>query len=153
MLEKIRSRFKSLLKKEIEKKEREEASTETTPALTSAKTIEPKPVGSLVASAKTLSIDAAATVNLAKAANIHPQRIAEIVPGVSLRRDSEGRVHIKIVFYGPSLSGKTTALRWLFGHVRALAKGKMVEISDPIMTLYQYSREQRSAKRVKYARF
>jgi len=32
-------------------------------------------------------------------------------------------------------------------------KASMVEISDPLMTLYQYSREQRSAKRVRYARF
>lgn len=32
-------------------------------------------------------------------------------------------------------------------------KASMVEISDPVMTLYHYSREQRSAKRVRYARF
>ena len=32
-------------------------------------------------------------------------------------------------------------------------KASMVEISDPVMTLYQYSREQRSAKRVRYATF
>ena len=126
MLEKLRTRFKSLLKKEIEKKEATEASTTSF-----ATTISPRPVGSLVVSSDTLSIDAAATVNLAKAARIQPHQVAEIVPGVALRRDSEGRIHIKIVFYGPSLSGKTTALRWLFAHVRALSKGKMVEISDP----------------------
>ncbi|MBE0526475.1 MAG: GTPase domain-containing protein, partial [Candidatus Thorarchaeota archaeon] len=39
---------------------------------------------------------------------------------------------IKIVFYGPSLSGKTTALRWLFGNIRSLSKGKLVEISDEL---------------------
>jgi len=32
-------------------------------------------------------------------------------------------------------------------------KASMVEISDPVMTLYQYTREQRSAKRARYARF
>ena len=32
-------------------------------------------------------------------------------------------------------------------------KASMVEISDPVMTLYQYSREQRSAKTRAYARF
>jgi len=30
-------------------------------------------------------------------------------------------------------------------------KASKVEISDPVMTLYQYSREQRSAKRSRYA--
>jgi len=32
-------------------------------------------------------------------------------------------------------------------------KASMVEISDPVMTLYQYSREQRSAKRSRYASY
>jgi hypothetical protein len=32
-------------------------------------------------------------------------------------------------------------------------KASMAEMSDPVMTLYQYSREQRSAKRANYARF
>ena len=32
-------------------------------------------------------------------------------------------------------------------------KATLVEISDPIMTLYQYSREQRSAKSRRYARY
>ncbi len=32
-------------------------------------------------------------------------------------------------------------------------KASMAEVSDPLMTLYQYSREQRSAKRGNYARF
>ncbi len=32
-------------------------------------------------------------------------------------------------------------------------KATLVEISDPIMTLYQYSREQRSAKTKRYARY
>lgn len=131
MLEKLRTRFKSLLKKELEKKEKLEADSSTPSSITSAKAVTPVPVGSLVVSADKLSIDASATVNLAKAAQIQPQKVAEIVPGVALRRDGEGRIHIKIVFYGPSLSGKTTALRWLFAHVRALSRGKMVEISDP----------------------
>jgi signal recognition particle receptor subunit beta len=32
-----------------------------------------------------------------------------------LRKDDKGRIHLKLVFYGPSLGGKTTALRWLYG--------------------------------------
>ncbi|MFQ5831741.1 MAG: ATP/GTP-binding protein [Candidatus Thorarchaeota archaeon] len=93
---------------------------------------EPIPAGTLIASSAELRIDAEATSNIAKAARIHPRRVTEIVPGVDLRRDEEGRIRIKIVFYGPSLSGKTTALRWLFANVRALSKGRIVEISDEL---------------------
>jgi signal recognition particle receptor subunit beta len=92
----------------------------------------PIPVGTLVAEPGELRIDAAATQDLAKAAKIEPQTAAEIVPGKALKRDEQGRIHIKIVFYGPSLSGKTTALRWLFANVRSLSKGKIVEISDEL---------------------
>ncbi|MCK4565720.1 MAG: GTPase domain-containing protein [Candidatus Thorarchaeota archaeon] len=79
-----------------------------------------------------VDIDAEKTADLARRASITPQTAAEIVPGKVLKRDAEGRVHIKIVFYGPSLSGKTTALRWLFGNIRSLSKGKIVEISDEL---------------------
>lgn len=88
------------------------------------------PVGSLIAESDSLQIDHAETRQLARDANIQPQATVEIVPGKSIRRDSKGRIHIKIVFYGPSLSGKTTALRWLFANVRSLSKGKIIEISD-----------------------
>lgn len=79
-----------------------------------------------------VDIDPVKTADLARKASIRPQTAAEIVPGKVLKRDAEGRVHIKIVFYGPSLSGKTTALRWLFGNIRSLSKGKIVEISDEL---------------------
>jgi len=79
-----------------------------------------------------VDLDEEQTAVLAKKAQISPQTAAEIVPGKVLKRDEEGRVHIKIVFYGPSLSGKTTALRWLFGNIRSLSKGKLVEISDEL---------------------
>ncbi|MHA1934457.1 MAG: GTP-binding protein [Candidatus Thorarchaeota archaeon] len=92
----------------------------------------PSPEGTLIASTAELRIDTKETVNLAKAARIQRQTTAEIVPGKVLKRDEMGRIHIKIVFYGPSLSGKTTALRWLFGNVRALSKGKIVEIADEL---------------------
>ncbi|MGQ4910895.1 MAG: GTP-binding protein [Candidatus Thorarchaeota archaeon] len=85
-----------------------------------------------MASHDELRVDAGTTANLARAAQISPQTTAEIVPGRVLKRDELGRVHIKIVFYGPSLSGKTTALRWLFANVRSLSKGKIVEISDEL---------------------
>lgn len=89
-------------------------------------------MGGLVASAEDVNIDVKTTSDLAKKAQISPQTAAEIVPGRVLKRDEEGRVHIKIVFYGPSLSGKTTALRWLFANIRSLAKGKIVEIHDEL---------------------
>jgi signal recognition particle receptor subunit beta len=89
-------------------------------------------MGRLIASSDEITIDKEKTVDFAKRAKISPQTAAEIVPGKVLKRDEEGRVHIKIVFYGPSLSGKTTALRWLFANVRSLAKGKLVEISDEL---------------------
>jgi len=79
-----------------------------------------------------VDLDEEQTAILARRAKISPQTAAEIVPGKVLKRDEEGRVHIKIVFYGPSLSGKTTALRWLFGNIRSLSKGKLVEISDEL---------------------
>ncbi len=69
---------------------------------------------------------------LAKEMKIRDHTTAEIVPGKLLKRDAQGRIHIKIVFYGPSLSGKTTALRWLFGNVRSLSKGRLVEIADDL---------------------
>jgi signal recognition particle receptor subunit beta len=90
------------------------------------------PMGRLIASSDEVIMDPKTTADLAKRAKIAPQTAAEIVPGKILKRDEEGRVHIKIVFYGPSLSGKTTALRWLFANVRSLAKGKLFEISDDL---------------------
>lgn len=92
----------------------------------------PVPMGTLIASSEDVSFDPETTAEHARHASIKPQSTAEIVPGHVLKRDELGRVHIKIVFYGPSLSGKTTALRWLFGNVRSLAKGKLVEISDEL---------------------
>ncbi|TFH00027.1 hypothetical protein E4H12_00525 [Candidatus Thorarchaeota archaeon] len=87
---------------------------------------------SRVVTPQKLDVDAEATKDMARKAGISPRTAAEIVPGKFLKRDEEGRVHIKIVFYGPSLSGKTTALRWLFGNIRSLSKGKLVEISDEL---------------------
>ncbi|MGY5881323.1 MAG: GTPase domain-containing protein [Candidatus Thorarchaeota archaeon] len=85
-----------------------------------------------IAPPETVDVDAVATADMARKAGISPRTAAEIVPGKVLKRDEEGRVHIKIVFYGPSLSGKTTALRWLFGNIRSLSKGKLFEISDEL---------------------
>jgi hypothetical protein len=89
-------------------------------------------MGYLVTSSDDLKIDEEETAKLAKEAHIYPQTTAEIVPGRVLKRDDQGRIHIKLVFYGPSLSGKTTALRWLFANVRSLSKGKIIEISDEL---------------------
>ncbi len=92
----------------------------------------PPPMGYLVTSSEDLQINEEETAKLAKEAHIYPQTTAEIVPGRVLKRDDQGRIHIKLVFYGPSLSGKTTALRWLFANVRSLSKGKIIEISDEL---------------------
>lgn len=92
----------------------------------------PAPEGTLIASFSELRVDADATRAMADKAKIKPHRVREIVAGEDLKRDEEGRIHIKIVFYGPSLSGKTTALRWLFANVPSLSKGRIVEISDEL---------------------
>ena len=93
---------------------------------------EPTPTFERVTPPEKVDVDAEATADMARKAGISPRTAAEIVPGKVLKRDEEGRVHIKIVFYGPSLSGKTTALRWLFGNIRSLSKGRLVEISDEL---------------------
>jgi len=90
------------------------------------------PTGTVSAKTSTIPIDPERTESLAKEAKIKPRTPEEIVPGKLLKRDKEGRIHIKIVFYGPSLSGKTTALRWLFANIPSLSQRKMVEISDEL---------------------
>jgi len=48
-----------------------------------------------------------------------------------VRKDAEGRSRFKIVFYGPSLGGKTSTLRWLYDQVDGLDKGKFTALADP----------------------
>jgi mutual gliding-motility protein MglA len=48
-----------------------------------------------------------------------------------VRKDPQGRIHLKIVFYGCSMSGKTTSLRWLHEGVEGLEKGKFTSLADP----------------------
>ena len=48
-----------------------------------------------------------------------------------MRKDAEGRHRFKVVFYGPSLSGKTTTLAWLYNKVDGLEKGKFTQLADP----------------------
>ena len=48
-----------------------------------------------------------------------------------MRKDAEGRQRFKVVFYGPSLGGKTTTLRWLYDKVDGLEKGKFTQLADP----------------------
>jgi signal recognition particle receptor subunit beta len=48
-----------------------------------------------------------------------------------LRKDAEGRHRFKVVFYGPSLGGKTTTLAWLYHKVDGLEKGKFTQLADP----------------------
>ena len=51
--------------------------------------------------------------------------------------DGQGRTHFKLVFWGPSLSGKTTALRWIHSQVFGIKKGDFTSIADPTgRTLY-----------------
>ena len=111
------------------------SSTDST--ISSAKTMMDKtglitPAGQIIATKDDVSVDIAATREIARHAKIRPRSTTEIVPGVVLKRDDKGRIHIKIVFYGPSLSGKTTALRWLFANIRSLSKSKIVEVSHEL---------------------
>lgn len=54
-----------------------------------------------------------------------------------LKKDAQGRIHFKIVFWGPSLSGKTTCLRWIYDEVTGLDKGGFTSVEDPTgRTLY-----------------
>ncbi len=48
-----------------------------------------------------------------------------------MRKDAEGRHRFKIAFYGPSLSGKTSTLAWLYHKVDGLEKGKFTQLADP----------------------
>lgn len=48
-----------------------------------------------------------------------------------MRKDAEGRHRFKVVFYGPSLGGKTTTLAWLYHKVDGLEKGKFTQLADP----------------------
>lgn len=48
-----------------------------------------------------------------------------------MRKDAKGKIHFKIVFTGPSLSGKTTVLKYLHDGVQGLMKGGLTSIADP----------------------
>ncbi len=48
-----------------------------------------------------------------------------------MKKDAQGRIHFKIVFYGPSMSGKTCTLEWLYGRLEGLDKGDFRQIKDP----------------------
>ncbi len=48
-----------------------------------------------------------------------------------MRKDAEGRHRFKIVFYGPSLGGKTSSLAWLYHKVDGLEKGQFTQLADP----------------------
>ncbi|MBD3226714.1 MAG: hypothetical protein GF329_00875 [Candidatus Lokiarchaeota archaeon] len=45
-------------------------------------------------------------------------------------RGSDGKIVFKIVYWGPSLGGKTTAVSWMFNK-EGMAEGKMQSIVDP----------------------
>ncbi len=48
-----------------------------------------------------------------------------------VRKSSDGNIHLKIVFYGPSPSGKTTSLKWMFENFESLKRGGFTSIEDP----------------------
>jgi len=128
LLRRLTARFRGTKKKEPKTEDVESDSTTVSAESSAELTPEPKesglplategtsemahplPEGTLVASSAELHVDAEATQTLAAKAQIRPQRVREIVAGEDLKRDEEGRIHIKIVFYGPSLSGKTNPL-------------------------------------------
>ena len=54
-----------------------------------------------------------------------------------MKKDASGRIHFKIVFYGASPSGKTTALKWIHQNVEGYNKGSFTSVDDPNgLTLY-----------------
>ena len=54
-----------------------------------------------------------------------------------MKKDATGRIHFKIVFYGPSPSGKTTSLKWIHENVEGYIKGGFTSVDDPNgFTLY-----------------
>ncbi|MFX1251548.1 MAG: ATP/GTP-binding protein [Promethearchaeota archaeon] len=46
-----------------------------------------------------------------------------------MRKDDQGRQRLKIVFFGPSMAGKTTALKWLYNNLEDVEKGRFTELS------------------------
>jgi len=48
-----------------------------------------------------------------------------------MKRDEKGRIHFKVVLWGPSMGGKTTALRWIYNHSEGLSKGGFTSIEGP----------------------
>ncbi len=54
-----------------------------------------------------------------------------------MKKDASGRIHFKIVFYGASPSGKTTALKWIYQNAEGYNKGNFTSVDDPNgLTLY-----------------
>ncbi|MFX1512118.1 MAG: ATP/GTP-binding protein [Promethearchaeota archaeon] len=47
-----------------------------------------------------------------------------------MRKDAEGKTHFKIVFFGPSMGGKTTSLKHLYTKVEGLQKSGFTELAD-----------------------
>ncbi len=41
-------------------------------------------------------------------------------------------IHLKIVYYGPSLSGKTTNIRWIYQHLNREQQGQLTELNTDI---------------------
>ena len=48
-----------------------------------------------------------------------------------MKKDASGRIHFKITFYGPSPSGKTTALKWIHENAEGYNKGNFTSVDDP----------------------
>ena len=48
-----------------------------------------------------------------------------------MKKDASGRIHFKIVFYGASPSGKTTALKWIHENAEGYNKGNFTSVDDP----------------------
>ncbi len=46
-------------------------------------------------------------------------------------RDQDGRLVFKLVYWGPSLGGKTTSVKWLHANEGNLVEGNLQSITDP----------------------
>ncbi|MEM2636892.1 MAG: ADP-ribosylation factor-like protein [Candidatus Korarchaeota archaeon] len=54
-----------------------------------------------------------------------------------MRKDKDGRLHLKLVLSGPTLAGKTTMVHWLYNNLEGFNKGRLESLEDEYgRTLY-----------------
>jgi hypothetical protein len=51
---------------------------------------------------------------------------------MSFINNNDKEIHIKIVYYGPSLGGKTTNLQWVFSHTSEDKKSNLMALHTEV---------------------